>query len=947
MNTLQSTDLWFRVKMLVVTDNFSEKDLIKYPRNMGITFMNNKIAIVTSETSFILQEIITGIMNQIRTREPVFNAKGKFLITSIKDISNRAHELLQIGDYSGALAIFDGLIEKLIGIEMFTFKEYKAITLFLKDFFSPSIEFNKEIEKIFKEVIEEYKKKNLFELLIEADLRLITYYSYFPQLREQMNHVIDKLYKKMQKGTPQYQVMIYLECEDLLERIGLKRKANLFFYYSLQVCLSNEDLHTMVPYMIKELTTRFDIYDIADDLIQSQKDFIAIHKKYIRSTWKPIQTFVCLTHEDKSKKKEINKKRLDGSLQLYICNICNSIKKYALIPYWEPMQFAIYEQLINYFRTNTIYKELLQYRLSALQTLFHTINQQSQIDTIQNSIRDSLFLQEKIFINTSKLPVLMRIIPISSDIKFDSSKNHNKKNANATNASDDIFLYNPWEKEETINYYWTAASYQKIKIQLHNPLKTMIMINKIIVLVEGDVKPISYPSSISIPSLSSVYIVCKIRPSIPGILNITGVKYEIGNTISIQYADYNGNGLYSNFENLSKDSLSLMTKKKELISLSNIKIFPEIPLLDFKILDDSSKVMDRSFELYEFQYYTFSFLLENIGNYPINELTCFIYAYKNDDYKISLDELKITHSDKDSNKALIDLGKNYVLNYKYLHKKSHCRIEFRIYYVSYLKNEQAMEEDLIIKPYLYYTKSFNTLTLSRFSNLKVIPVVSSAAANALANLTDEINKNSYFIYSSSQTYYSFSMNNIHNDKIQMSIRNGLKIIKEESCEAYRVKEISFVVDSSVDKKAFEIDWKFAQIVNSEGTINLDSIFSLIDSQRVFEFVINTHIRKEDNKIDYTEIEYKVINKTNTTFTALQVNIYLFQVFEEEYVFNSKLKGIFYEGSLYPVINDLKPFEEKVFWLKVYPIENETFNTTCLIIEKDKKTVHLCPISREL
>ena len=96
-----------------------------------------------------------------------------------------------------------------------------------------------------------------------------------------------------------------------------------------------------------------------------------------------------------------------------------------------------------------------------------------------------------------------------------------------------------------------------------------------------------------------------------------------------------------------------------------------------KILDNSFKIIGGILELYEFQYYTFSFSLENTGAYDINELNCYIYAYKKDDYKIALDEQKV--------KTLIKVGKNYNFNYKYLHKSSNKKSEFRMYYVSYEK----------------------------------------------------------------------------------------------------------------------------------------------------------------------------------------------------------------------------------------------------------------------
>ena len=55
-----------------------------------------------------------------------------------------------------------------------------------------------------------------------------------------------------------------------------------------------------------------------------------------------------------------------------------------------------------------------------------------------------------------------------------------------------IFLYNPWEKSEGINYYWTNNSYQKIYVELYNPLIIKIDIIDLEILFEGK-KPFSIP----------------------------------------------------------------------------------------------------------------------------------------------------------------------------------------------------------------------------------------------------------------------------------------------------------------------------------------------------------------------------------------------------------------------------------------------------------------------
>jgi hypothetical protein len=138
-----------------------------------------------------------------------------------------------------------------------------------------------------------------------------------------------------------------------------------------------------------------------------------------------------------------------------------------------------------------------------------SVNEQKNL--ISGIQSDSALLQEKIFVNLTKLPVVMKIIPMTSDVKFDIIKGSFKmamgqckfpspvKTREDPSASPSkegkVFLYNPWERDDNINYYWTANSYQKVYIQFYNPLSLELRINKIVLLFEGN-KPFSFPSKI-------------------------------------------------------------------------------------------------------------------------------------------------------------------------------------------------------------------------------------------------------------------------------------------------------------------------------------------------------------------------------------------------------------------------------------------------------------------
>ena len=148
---------------------------------------------------------------------------------------------------------------------------------------------------------------------------------------------------------------------------------------------------------------------------------------------------------------------------------------------------------MSYFNHKKDYENSLIYSLGYLQSMTYTIRENNQKLIMDSNIRNSLSTQKKVYLNISKLPLLMRIIPVTSNIRFDVTTNPNKK------RKSDIFLYNPWEQNKLVNnnFYWTTNSYQQIKIQFYNPLSIELEINKIHIIFQG-AQPTVYPSSIVI-----------------------------------------------------------------------------------------------------------------------------------------------------------------------------------------------------------------------------------------------------------------------------------------------------------------------------------------------------------------------------------------------------------------------------------------------------------------
>ena len=126
--------------------------------------------------------------------------------------------------------------------------------------------------------------------------------------------------------------------------------------------------------------------------------------------------------------------------------------------------------------------------------------------------------------------------------------------------------------------------------------------------------------------------------------NIDGIEYEMNSIKTTQYVDCNGNGLfygnvneYNNPLTLKKASSSSLRKKKTLLSLHNIKVYPEIPLINVNLVDNDEIMFNRScIVLYEHQLCELVFDVTNIGRYNVDYIKASVYVYKREDYKIML-----------------------------------------------------------------------------------------------------------------------------------------------------------------------------------------------------------------------------------------------------------------------------------------------------------------------
>lgn len=79
--------------------------------------------------------------------------------------------------------------------------------------------------------------------------------------------------------------------------------------------------------------------------------------------------------------------------------------------------------------------------------------------------------------------------------------------------------------------------------------------------------------------------------------------------------------------------------------MKKIQIYEEIPEINL-INIGGSRPQTEDIKIFESENKTFEFIIENVGNYPIENIWVFVYAYKRDDYKILLEEIDLSQNEK-------------------------------------------------------------------------------------------------------------------------------------------------------------------------------------------------------------------------------------------------------------------------------------------------------------
>ena len=852
--------------------------------------------------------------------------------------------------------------------EMNKIREIVGICLFYEDYYSnEDIIFSEEIKKFFEEVKDKYKKKKDIIRECLCLFKLCVYYLYFPGIENKCERNIQKLLSIANNNNIEYefQILLHLKIMWLYKQIKFCRKINLNNYLVISLCQKNfSDDNKIKNYMnifLKLLTDKnnFPIYDIYHKKINNSEIFGQIHKNFEKNGWKNI--LIQMEEKDSEgniKLIEATKKKIKKGSILYIKKFIDIIQNYEYKLKWYNIQECLYRNIINYYKLNQDKMFELIFYISYLITL-----ESDMIEKKQNEIYNEIMkksINKKLNLSLYKIPLLIKLIPKCSNIKFDINPNEKIQ------KKKQLFLYNPWKKASSINYFWTKNSYQYVIIELHNVLKIPIVLNNIIILFErkkinnenekennkniiineGQL-PKCFPTSITIPPDTITSVSSKILMKDEIIFDIVGIKYDVFNITTEQYISPDGNGLYFSCENILKDdyySTIISGKKKLYVNLNSIQIYQEIPRLE--IINMDTMFNNSILYLYEYQEYLFNFKFRNNGIYDINEINYFVYVYKKEDYKVCIKEGTI--------KQEIKLNEIYNFEYKYFHLSTYYKIEFRFYLNSdkYLTENESSEE--ILNPYIFYFKKLSTDNLLNFANAKIIPQIDNNSIEDLCKIDQRLPNDYKYIYSFNKKIFSFNASNNRKNKIILEIKdNNNNLIKKESINDEYSKEIEFDINSGSILNNIKIEWQCDTGLNNnlKGAMNIGDIFpnlknNLLD-ENYFEFFLDINkINNEEcgDDINIFEINYRVKNNSDKIFNKLKLMCYIYQnVTDGDIMLNDDL---FYKGSLISFIDNLKQNETLNNKIVLYLDKKyDNYCTTFLLINPDNKTVYMSPINK--
>jgi hypothetical protein len=587
---------------------------------------------------------------------------------------------IKLGYYQKSIKYLEELKESFkVPKELSLFRECHVLITFLIDYHNEFADDNKENNKkmIFKEeiknefleVIEEYKNLKQIYLMINAYLKLLYYMSFFNtiEMKQKMNEIIMTLLNEKIENEVKTNIifLVYLNLSHIYNLMFFKRKFFRLLYMAYHDYSSNykkNDQYGNLSYidlLIKNIEKYF---------FQNGANYVQNYYNYKYDSFLEYSNIIKLSHYKPIQfiyegEMTVGDNEFD-TRPLHISWIFKKHNKIFHIILWESLQKKIYKNLMKYYKSIKNYDKTILYCLELLQVSYNELTVEKQNNLINQIQKKSSKVKYINYYNAVKIPVLFKIIPQSSDIKFDCVVNH------SINKNDDLFIFNPWNQNEDnkINYYWTVNSIQSIIFKIHNPLNITISLSQIQLIYtikhkknDNDNLFNYIPSTIVIQPHQKMEYIFKFKPLVEEVIDIIGIEYLFNGVKIKQYIKEDGNGLLYRYKNTLENLYN--SKIKDKISLNNIKIYPEIPQVKFIPLNNEL-IEDTPLQLFEFQKYVFNFDIFNLSDKPIKQINAAIYAYKKDDYKITLKE-EILQSD---NVYLMpNEGKKY--SYDFIQKK--------------------------------------------------------------------------------------------------------------------------------------------------------------------------------------------------------------------------------------------------------------------------------------
>ena len=841
------------------------------------------------------------------------------------------------------------------------FNECQVLVNFLIDYNNSFIkgdnkmEYKKEIENGFLDAIEDYRYINQVYLMVNAYLKLLYYLSYFNtiEMKQNINDIIYNLLdEKMDddsksKMFSNISFLIYLNLSHVFNKIHFKRKFFLLLFRAYKDYLNN--------YKINELYGNLSYIDLLIKNIEKYflKDNTKIEINYYNYNYETYLQFCNIIKKSHYNpmnfifvnNNELKQENFDNNyLQKGPLSINGIFKGYHKVFHhiiWDLIQKKIYNILMKYYKGIKNYDKTILFSLELLQICYDILPIEKQTKFVNIIQKKSSKIKYINSFNSVNIPILLKIIPQPSDIKFDCiSQNEDK--------GDDLFIFNPWSKknENNINYYWTLNSIQSIIIIVYNPLSIEITLNEVKLLYNIKNKNSDnnnlfnfIPCSVIIPPQQRIEYKFKFKPLFEEIFDIIGIEYFFQGVKLKQYIKETGNGILFRYKNTLDDLYN--SSKKDYISLNNIRIYPEVPLVKLIPLNNEL-IEDNPLSFFIFQKYTFNFDIFNLSDKPIKQINVAVYAYKKVDYKISLYETILKSPDNQIKKAYLEPNKRKKFSYDFIQKKNYIKIEFILYYIYDEENNKNQKQN-IIKPFLFFKKDLNYRNLFSFSNPEINPVYTNINFKKILAL--EKNYSRYFTSIISNNFYlSFALKLLFlsNKKVLFEVfsldKNENKDSLLDKGEFTKNKNFKIFVDKSRKISKTYIYWKIEEN-KIEGIINcfdlLRNIFNK-DIEQNFDFDIIKNVKE-----DYIEFIYNIQNNTKFSYYNMKVKILLYQEDTKNINMSISLQDdIFVDGQLIHMIDEIKPREKISVPIRLYAKKGTIFNTTFLLIDQKSGVLYM-------